>query len=70
MRHHRNDLCIFLDSGSGPGVEGSNPFAPTTSNRVRPGDMGYTMYRLHYPCVRYDVLTFVFSNSAKRRMSA
>ena len=28
-------------------VEGSNPFAPTISPRVRPGHIGYTSYRRH-----------------------
>jgi hypothetical protein len=28
-------------------VEGSNPFGSTKDLGVRPGDMGYTMYRSH-----------------------
>ena len=28
MRHHRNDLCIFHDSGSGPGDRRFKSFRP------------------------------------------
>jgi len=46
MRHHRNDLCVFRYPGLGPGGRRFKSFRPDHFQRVRPGHMGDTPYRL------------------------
>ena len=47
MRHHRSDLCIFHDSGLGPGGRRFKSFRPDHSQKIQTGHMGDSPYRLH-----------------------